>query len=895
MLSCDTVQARLGGDDAAAAGDPEIREHLQDCDDCRRFRAALTELARGIDDLPQEHAPASLIDRVAREVEQGTASARRSAGPFGAARWATAAASVLVAAALVGVIDSLPERDVTAPGWVRITGGAVSRSDGFGAPPTRAEPTAVDPVGGIDADAEQFVVRTYQAGEDEVMAATEQRAQREVHKLVLPQPSTPPAKVGEKKQLEAIAELELPMLAAAPKSDVAAASRGDLGAYAQVPAAEPADELQLFDLKNVPESSSESIAANEPLASLQRDLTVAGVAGQALAFDDDADERVSGSLSSVEIAALEEAPLARDEEAQPQQKLAKRKRQKREGADKARSSELEAEALESFADMLPAEAKAADDEVVAERTPRLTAMRFLDERETLEGLQFQPASGYWSNTYLPGDPEMRLLAARLRAWDRSTLLATLGGARLESGARPNWQPFDPPQSAALAAYLHADKAALDGESRLRIQVGLKATKRGSGHRPAVNAALVLDVRVAPSAERRAEMQALVLSLARAAQPGDRFALVAAGPGGGVLVQPDQFRHGALRVTLQRLFEGVAVPNAVPLSLPEAISMATDVVRRSDDPSAPLGASLILLATAGSHGADFSLLERRIHDNAVAGIVFSAVALGSRVEGAPIERLVLLGQGHRRALAGPDDAPQLVDRELFAAARAVARAVRLRIRLAPGVELVRVIGAERLDEGQSERVRQAERSIDRRLARNLGIEADRGEDEEGIQIVIPSLYSGDDHAVLIDVVAPGPGPVADLTIRYKDLVYLRNGVVRARLTLPAGDRRAGPLERNVLKNELTMVLSSSARKAGERLALGDRAGAARVLTIARDLVRGLRDVVPGWRTDPELLNDEAMLDEYLAALSSSVTHAANEREQLARSLRYLAYRRLLPAE
>ena len=41
---------------------------------------------------------------------------------------------------------------------------------------------------------------------------------------------------------------------------------------------------------------------------------------------------------------------------------------------------------------------------------------------------------------------------------------------------------------------------------------------------------------------------------------------------------------------------------------------------------------------------------------------------------------------------------LVDRELSAAARVIARAVRLRIRLAPGVRLVDVVGSERLDAG-----------------------------------------------------------------------------------------------------------------------------------------------------------------------------------------------------
>src|SRR6185369_2748520 len=114
-------------------------------------------------------------------------------------------------------------------------------------------------------------------------------------------------------------------------------------------------------------------------------------------------------------------------------------------------------------------------------------------------------------------------------------------------------------------------------------------------------------------------------------------------------------------------------------------------------------------------------------------------------------------------------------------------------LAAGVRLVGIVGSRRLDEAQAQRVREAERSVDLRLSRNLGIESDRGEDEDGIQVVVPVFRAGDAHVILLDVVAPGPGAVADVSVRYKDLVFLRNGVARASLTLPAGAPAAGPLE------------------------------------------------------------------------------------------------------
>ncbi len=287
------------------------------------------------------------------------------------------------------------------------------------------------------------------------------------------------------------------------------------------------------------------------------------------------------------------------------------------------------------------------------------------------------------------------------------------------------------------------------------------------------------------------------------------------------------------------------------------------------------------------------LERMAHQNAVDGIALSVVALGDGADVASIDRLVLLGQGHRRVLSAAEGAAQLVDRELHAASRAVARAVRLRIRLAPGVELVDVLGSENLSARAAGRVREAERSIDRRLARNVGIRADRGEDEEGIQIVMPSFFAGDSHAVLLDVVVPGPGPVADVSVRYKDLVYRRNGVARARLALEDGRRGPGPLQHNVLKNQLAHALARSAARAGEQLDGGDATGAVQTLTWVRDLLSGMRLEIRGFDGDDALREDVALLDRYLELLASPQPVAGQHRRHLADSLRYVAHRRLIP--
>jgi TonB family protein len=522
------------------------------------------------------------------------------------------------------------------------------------------------------------------------------------------------------------------------------------------------------------------------------------------------------------------------------------------------------------------------------------ARTFLDERASLENLAFKPANGYWSNTYVPGDPATRLLQARLAGWDRSALLSYLPSVpRLHDASRRVGQPFDAPDASALAVYLHADRRGLAEEGRLLLQVGIEGTPRHGGRRPAMNLALVLDLRNEIPSDVAVGVRSLLEAFNRAKQPGDRFRVFVAGRPGGLVVAPENFRHGFLKVTLDRLIADAASgPEPAP-GIVDAVSDAITSVAGADDPTAPLGSSAVILITGRPLGAATRTVAGLAHQGAVAGIPLSVIGIGPEVEPSEIDLVTLAGQGNRRLLDGAAAAADLVDRELSAVSRAIARAVRLRIRLAPGVELIDVLGSERLDERCAQRVRDAEKSIDLRLARNLGIQADRGEDEEGIQIVIPSFYAGDSHVILLDVAAPGPGPVADVTVRYKDLVHLRNGVSRASLDLGRDTRPGGPLEHNVLKNLLSFRLSHVLDEAGRALKRSDAARAAALLDGFAELLEGLRHELPGLDNDPEVAQDLAMLGEYRALIAGGLAGRPEQSDLLADSLCYAARLKLMP--
>jgi Ca-activated chloride channel family protein len=543
------------------------------------------------------------------------------------------------------------------------------------------------------------------------------------------------------------------------------------------------------------------------------------------------------------------------------------------------------------------------------------ARAFLAERSTIQGVPFQDRTGYWANTYVPGDPSLRLLEARLRGFKPAGPTTGSGDPlALHDAAFPPARPFDPPTGSALGLHLHADRRGLESEGRLLLQVGLAGAPRLPGRRPAMNLAVVLDLSGPIPLEAAARMRSFLLALDRARDIGDRFSLIVAGRPGGLVVEPAQFRHGPLTVTLETLLDSApsgppaldvaepltldlveaaarAVPGPVTLDLVEAVARGLERVASAEDPDAPLGNGGLLVVTARPLRDATERLARLAHEGAVAGFPLSAVAVDAAAVSAELERVVLAGQGTRLVFDQRADAGRLVERALSDASRAVARAIRLRIRLAPDVRLVDVLGSRPLCASQAERVREAERAIDLRLARRLGIVADRGEDEDGIQIVIPRFHAGDTHTILLDVVAPGPGPIAEVSVRYKDLVFLRNGVARASLDL---DRRAqppGPLQRNVLKHLLAQRLSERLAAAADALEAGHTGAALQSLAQARRIRTGLIALLPELKGDRELARDVAMLGEYLSLLQAVPGRPPDPR--VGHSLRYASYLLLLP--
>ena len=486
-------------------------------------------------------------------------------------------------------------------------------------------------------------------------------------------------------------------------------------------------------------------------------------------------------------------------------------------------------------------------------------------RSVTKGIQFLDPNGYWENTYVPGDPTMRSLNTSLNAESGSYPRLNSSGKKLHEMAEQILQPFDAPKDAAIGVYLNADRKGIESESRMLLQVGIKGIQRASGRRAALNAALVADLRGNPSLDTKRMIRAVVMSFAEKKESSDRIRLYLLTDRGITFVQPEDFRLGYLTVEFDKLVQTQSTTPTSPAGMTAALREAVEAVATTDDPNAPLGSSTTILISSKALSPEMENLTAIARQSAIAGVPVSVIGVGAQAQKSESETLALAGQGTRREVTDVAAADKAVDGELAAAGNVVARAIRLQIKLAPGVKLVEVIGSKKLNQERAAQVKEAEENIDLRVAKSLGIDADRGNDEEGIQIVIPSFYAGDSHVILLDVVASGAGPLATVNAKFKDLVFLKNGAAQSSLTLQNSEQGAGPLELNVLKNLLALRLSTTLEQAAAALGTGKSDDAVAIMSSYERLLQASANHTIGLNRDKDIAADLTLVQNFIQAI------------------------------
>ena len=440
--------------------------------------------------------------------------------------------------------------------------------------------------------------------------------------------------------------------------------------------------------------------------------------------------------------------------------------------------------------------------------------------------RFLPRMFYFENTYLGGNAAF---AERLRRLD----LALNNTPKPYHVAQLQPQDFDPPTNAGLRLTTHLDRRYIDSPGRVVLQVGLQGSKRFGWRRPPLDIALVVD----GSQINTEQVITTVRSLLRGLGPQDRLGLIMSGTPARVIADIRGLRE--VRPTLIRALEGLTPnPDASPAALTAALRVAGQQLQAVSGAKARIpGTQTVILLTGQASADRIKAAQAQTHALTVQGAVTSVI---STVAVSDWWVVANAGYGNYHSI-GPKGIEGAVEAELQSLSRVIGRLLRINVRLAPNVEAIRVIGSRVLDQAEVKQVKAREEATDRNLSHTLGVKSDRGADDDGLQTVIPYFFGGDSHVILIELWVNGPGPVAEVSLKYKDMVRLENATARASATLDAIPKRPTPAEEAVIKNILGFTLAEQLSAAASVIRRGQRDQALRILAQARGTVTNKSDL------------------------------------------------------
>jgi hypothetical protein len=466
---------------------------------------------------------------------------------------------------------------------------------------------------------------------------------------------------------------------------------------------------------------------------------------------------------------------------------------------------------------------------------------------------------YFENTYLGGNAKLALLDRLAGSFELDTRAVV--PHRL---ARLPLQRFDPPAAGGVALYVDLDRATAAHGQRTRVflQVGLKGGENPAWRRPPLSLAVLP---LASSTDARGRALAAAAELRKGLDEQDAFTVVQ--PGRPIVfTSPGEADSGdELAAT------GTGLPEGDWTGLLDQVRSAFQAVEGRGG----LRNRRLVIVTDGEVG---ERARTAVHRLGLQDVATSVIALDSSWF-ASHARVALAGLGNLHVARSIDEARRVARDELTSFTRVVARAVRLNVQPAPGARLIQVLGSRPLGRTEKRRVKAAELAIDRHVERTTGIASDRGDDDPGLQAVIPYFYGGDEHVVMVEFEVDGPGPVADVSIKYKDLVDMRNQTLRASGVLSRPPAAASARHEQVRRNLFSFAVARVLRGL-ERGIRGGRIEAAAfrdleaLIAAARGVARAGGEAAAG------ISNDVRMLEQYLQLAGSG-----SRTGDLAKSLEY----------
>lgn len=428
---------------------------------------------------------------------------------------------------------------------------------------------------------------------------------------------------------------------------------------------------------------------------------------------------------------------------------------------------------------------------------------------TTEPTQTLPRMFYFENTYLGRTAAFQ---ERLRRLDTA-----LNNPQAYVHTALDPQRLDAPTDAGLSITTALDRVHPTEPSRVFLQVALQGSHRYGWRRPPLDLAVVLDPH-AMAHESEATRRMLDRLLTKLG-PQDRLGVVLATDPPRVLVDVQDMRDA--RDALRALDGSVPTGGA---RVADAMRLAGARLAAVSDGQARVPGSQTLLVVTNGRAAP-APAARVAHALTVQGAVTSVIDLSNQWGWWSVANA-----GHGQ-LYSEIDAVEAVDAELDRASKVVARLLRVNIKLAAGVRAVRVLGSRMLEDAEVKAVKAREVATDLQISKTMGVKADRGDDDDGIQTVIPFFYGGDAHVIMVELWVPAPRrgmPVAEVSLRYKDMVALGNATARSHATLDTLSGPTTPAELMVRRNVRGFELAEALGKASALVARGQTDAARRLL-------------------------------------------------------------------
>lgn len=496
-------------------------------------------------------------------------------------------------------------------------------------------------------------------------------------------------------------------------------------------------------------------------------------------------------------------------------------------------------------------------------------------------------SGYLSSDYVGGSGQLDRMAKLV---DEGVVL---DGRTVKLGAltASYHQPIAVPADRALVVFANPEHTMISAEGgRTHLQVGIQAADRELPKRPAVQIVLVIDTSGSMESEHKLDFaRQAAHRLVDKLLPTDQISLLTYSDDPNIVLPLQPRGDGA---TAKQVIGEMLAGGSTNIS--GALDMAYGHLGPMRDKDA---ISRVVLLSDGNPTAgitDPSHIRKQAYDAFQEGLQTTTLGVGLDFNSELMMSLAREGKGNYHFVKDGDAIAGVLDEELDQLTHVVAQAVRLRIQLPENVGLVRVLGADVLDEQEARQVRAEERGLDKRIADELGIAENRQtDDDEGLKLVVPAFHMGKHHIVMLEIeVPPGADPVdvATVEVKYKDLLGRTNREDTVTATVQRAASKAdavASLDRKVKKNLLGFQTGEALIRAGSFVERGFVADAVKEID---DQMALLGVAAQRWR-DSDLEKDVELLGAYkeVIAAQHGGSLGPQARNYLSRALSYNGYK------